>query len=262
MPVSAEIGLIGGTGVYDPMLLKNSRQINAHTPYGHPSDRITLGELKGRKIAFIPRHGSRHTIPPHLVNYRANIWALKQLGVTRILAPCAVGSLQENIKPGEFVFADQFVDHTKSRKYTFYEGPQVCHISVAEPFCSELRDSLIACAKKMKLPHHENGTYVTIEGPRFSTKAESRIFRNYGSVIGMTLSPECILAREAQVCYAPIASVTDYDSFASKPVDAAEVIATMKHNAEKVRQLVTEVVSKIPKERKCACKTALEGALL
>jgi 5'-methylthioadenosine phosphorylase len=180
-----------------------------------------------------------------------------------ILAPCAVGSLKEEFKPGDLVFVDQFIDRTTRREQSFYTGPQVCHITVAEPTCPELRKILTKVATNLKIRHHDSGTYVCIEGPRFSTKAESKLFRSWGAdVIGMTLVPECVLAREAQMCYASIATVTDYDVWKEHPVNTQEIMKTMKESVEKVKQLITEATSKIPKTRKCECAVALKNALI
>lgn len=259
---SAEIGIIGGTGVYDPELLVDKKEVRIDTPYGSPSDVITIGTYEGRKIAVLPRHGKNHTIPPHKINYRANIHALKQLGVTRILAPCAVGSLQNNLKPGEFVFVDQFIDRTASRISTFYED-RVCHISVADPVCLEMKTLLVNAANKLNLPYHDKGIYMCIEGPRFSTRAESRLYRSWDAhVIGMTMVPECVLAREAEICYSSIAMVTDYDTFKEQAVSIEDIVNTMKNNIEKVKSLLIEVIPKIPKERTCPCSTALKGAFV
>lgn len=259
----ADIGIIGGTGVYDPQLLKNVEEIKLHTPYGPPSDSVTIGELKGRKIAFIPRHSRKHTIRPTDVNSRANIYALKELGVQRILAPSAVGSLKEEFKPGDVVFVDQFIDRTTKREQSFYTGPQVCHISVADPMCPELRGILIGVADEMNISYHTAGTYICIEGPRFSTKAESRMFRSWGAdIIGMTLVPECVLAREAEICYASIATVTDYDVWKDHPVSVEEVVKTMRDNVEKVKKTITETILRMPRERGCQCGGALKNALV
>ena len=259
----AEIGIIGGTGVYDPQLLKDVKEVKLSTPYGPPSDSITVGELKDRKIAFLPRHSKKHTIRPTDVNSRANIHALKELGVHRILAPAAVGSLREEFKPGDVVFVDQFIDRTTKREQSFYAGPQVCHISVAEPMCPELREILIEVADGMNISYHKTGTYVCIEGPRFSTKAESKMFKSWDAdIIGMTLVPECILAREAEICYASIATVTDYDVWKDHPVSADEVVKTMKENIEKVKNIITGAIPRIPKERGCECGAALRNALI
>jgi 5'-methylthioadenosine phosphorylase len=259
----AEIGIIGGTGVQDPHFLENAKETKVQTPYGPPSDLITIGELKGRKIAFLPRHGKKHTIRPTDINSRANVYALKRLGVQRIFAPSAVGSLKEELKPGDMVFVNQFIDRTTRREQSFYIGPQVCHITVAEPTCPDLRKTLAKVATELGIRHHKTGTYVCIEGPRFSTKAESQLFRRWGAdIIGMTLVPECVLAREAELCYASIATVTDYDAWKEHPVNAREITETMKENVEKVRDLLSETISKIPKERTCECSMALKNALV
>ena len=258
-----KIGIIGGTGLYDLNFMKDSRKIGLATPYGAPSDLITAGSYQGKEVYILPRHGEKHTINPSNVNYRANIHALKELGVTHILAPSAVGSLKENYKPGDLVFTDQFIDRTTQRRSTFYDNTQVCHISIADPLCKNLHSLLVQEARKLELPFHEHGTLVVIEGPRFSTKAESEVYRSWNAdIIGMTLVPECILAREAQLCYASIATVTDYDVWKDHPVTADEVIKTMKENDFKVKRLLEELIPKIPKERTCSCKDALKGALL
>jgi 5'-methylthioadenosine phosphorylase len=259
----AEIGIIGGTGVYDPQFIENSEEINMHTPYGAPSDCVTIGELKGRNVAFIPRHSKKHTIRPTDVNSRANIYALKELGVQRILAPTTVGSLKEEYKPGDVVFVDQFIDRTTRREQSFYTGSKVCHISVAEPMCPELRKVLMDVADESNIRHHKTGTYVCIEGPRFSTKAESKMFRSWGAdVVGMTLVPECVLAREAEICYASISSVTDYDVWKDHPVSAEEIGKTMQKNIGNLRKIIIETVGKIPKNRTCECKSALKSAMV
>jgi 5'-methylthioadenosine phosphorylase len=261
--MQAEIGIIAGTGLYDPKLVKNVKEITVQTPYGSPSDSITLGELAGRRIAFLPRHSKKHTIRPTNVNSRANIFALKNLGVQRILAPCAVGSLREELKPGDVVFIDQFIDRTTKREQSFYTEKEVCHISVAEPMCPDLRQTLIKVAEDLKIVTHNTGTYVCIEGPRFSTKAESQLFRMWGTdVVGMTLVPECVLAREADICYSSIATVTDYDVWKDRPVSVGEVLKTMNENIEKVKSIISEAISMIPKERKCECKSASQKALI
>ncbi len=259
--MQAEIGIIGGTGLYDQELLKRVKEIKMRTPYGSPSDLITIGEFKGRKVAFLPRHGKKHTIRPTDVNSRANIFALKELGVQRILAPCAVGSLKEEFKPGDVAFLDQFIDRTTRREQSFYTGKKVCHISVADPMCPELRKTLINAASDVNISAHNNGTYVCIEGPRFSTKAESGLFRMWGAdVVGMTLVPECVLAREAEICYASIATVTDYDVWKDHPVDVATVLKTMSETVDKVKKLLSEAIPNIPKDRECECKNAMKNA--
>jgi 5'-methylthioadenosine phosphorylase len=261
--MQAEIGIVGGTGLYDPKLLKNIEEVTLDTPYGAPSDAITVGELKGRRVAFLPRHGKKHTIRPTDVNSRANIFALKKLCVQRILAPSAVGSLKEEFKPGDFVFVDQFIDRTTIREESFYTEKQVCHISVAEPMCPELRRTLIAVAKDAGITAHNAGTYVCIEGPRFSTKAESKMFRSWGAdVVGMTLVPECVLAREAEMCYASIATVTDYDVWKDHPVCVDDIMKTMRVNVENLKRIIVEAVARMPKERGCECKNALKSAFV
>ncbi len=261
--MKAEIGIIGGTGVYDPTLLKNIREVKMRTPYGSPSDAISIGELKGKVIAFLPRHGRKHTIRPTDINARANIYAMKKLGVERILAPSAVGSLKEEYRPGDTVIVDQFIDKTTKREQSFYTGKQVCHISVADPMCPQLRGVLVETADRMRTDCHATGTYVCIEGPRFSTKAESKMHRSWGAdIIGMTLVPECVLAREAEICYACIATVTDYDVWKDHMVNAEEVARTMKQNLEKIKRLITETVAALPKERTCDCGHALKNALV
>jgi len=261
MEKDVEIGIIGGTGIYDSDLLKNTQEVNIDTPYGKPSDTITVGIFKGRKIAFLPRHGKKHTIPPHMINFKANIWAFKELGITRIIAPSAVGSLKEELEPGHFALPSQFLDFTKSRDGSFSEEGRVIHISVADPFCPELQLSILQVTAKQNLKMHKNCTYVCIEGPRFSTKAESKLYRSTGAdIIGMTLVPECQLAREAQICYASISTITDYDVWAEKPVTAKEVLETLSKNVEKTKIVLTELIDKIPKTRSCSCDKALEEA--
>jgi len=256
------IGLIGGSGFYDTKMLNKAEQKKIHTPFGATSDLVTTGEFEGKKIAFIPRHGGKHSINPSQVNYRANVWAMKELGVQRIIAANAVGSLKEEMKPGELVIVDQFIDLTKNRKNTFYEGTQVCHISTAEPFCKELRKILIESAQKLSLPFHEKGTCIVIEGPRFSTKAESMLFKSWDTdIINMTLCPEAVLAREAEICYAAIAMVTDYDCWKDSHVTGAEVVKIMKENVHKMQLLVKEALPLIPEQRKCECKDALKSAI-
>lgn len=259
----AEIGIIGGTGVYDPGLLEDVKEVKVYTPYGKPSDFVTMGTFKSKRVAFIPRHGKGHQIPPHNINFRANIWALKELGVKRILAPAAVGSLKEELKPGDLVVPDQFIDRTYGRGSTFFDGGQVCHVSVADPFCPELSEITYKVGKGLGLPVHKGGTCVVIQGPRFSTKAESKLFRSWGAeIIGMTIVPECILAKEAEICYVSIATITDYDVWKEKMVSVEEIITTLKENVEKTRRLLGAVIPEVPDERECGCKDALKDAVL
>lgn len=263
--MQAEFGVIGGTGLYDPNLLKNVQEVTVDTPYGKPSDSITIGELNGKSVAFLPRHGKKHTIRPTDINVRANICALKKLGVKRILAPSTVGSLREDYHPGEIVFVDQFIDRTTRREQSFYTAAEgkVCHISVAEPMCPELRKIIINIAKDMKLKMHETGTYVCIEGPRFSSKAESKMYRQWcADVVGMTLVPECVLAREAEICYASISTVTDYDVWKEHAVSVDEILTTMKNNVENVKHIIAETVARTPSELSCGCNSALKGAFV
>ena len=261
MEEEAEIGIFGGTGIYDSGLLENSKEINIETPYGKTSDSITIGTFKGRKVAFMPRHGKKHTIPPHMINFRANIWAFKELGIKRIIAPSAVGSLKEEIEPGHFALPTQFLDFTKSRQGSFSEDGRVIHISVADPFCPELQESVLKVAGEQGIDFHKDCTYVCIEGPRFSTKAESKFFRTTGAdIIGMTLVPECQLAREAQMCYVSVSTVTDYDVWAEKPVTAKEVLETLAKNVERTKKLLTVLIDAIPQSRGCSCEKALSEA--
>ena len=258
----AEIGIFGGTGIYDSGLLTESKEITVDTPFGKTSDSITVGIFKGKKVAFMPRHGKKHSIPPHLINFRANIWAFKEMGITRIIAPSAVGSLKKDLKPGDFVLPSQFIDFTKSRKYSFFEGEKVVHISVADPFCPELQNAVSKVSDKINLKIHKNCTYVCIEGPRFSTRAESKFYKEVigADIIGMTLVPECQLAREAQMCYVSISTVTDYDVWADKPVTAKEVLETLSKNVETTRKILSHLPDLIPQQRKCSCEKALSEA--
>lgn len=261
--MQAEIGIIGGTGLSDPKLFGNMKEVTVETPYGKPSDAITIGELAGKSVAFLPRHGKKHTIRPTDIPVRANIYALKKLGVKRILAPSTVGSLREEYHPGDIVFTDQFIDRTTRREQSFYtvaEG-KVCHITVAEPMCPELHKTVVQIAKDLKINMHETGTYVCIEGPRFSSKAESRMYRMWGAdIVGMTLVPECVLAREAEICYTSISTVTDYDVWKDHPVCVDDIVKTMSANIENVKRIITETIKNLPTEQSCNCKNALQGA--
>lgn len=260
---SAEIGVIGGTGVYDPEIVEDAREVKVYTPYGAPSDLIILGTYKGRSVAFIPRHARGHQIPPHRINNRANVWALKELGVERIVASSAVGSLRDDYEPGDFVITDQFIDRTKGRPDTFYEGGRLCHISSADPVCPQLHEFFVGHARRLGIRVHPTGTYVCVNGPRFSTRAESRLFRQWGAdLVGMTIYPECVLAREAEICYVSLAMVTDYDVWAEKPVSTLEIIETMQENSANFKRLIMEALQEIPEERTCGCGEALKHALL
>lgn len=259
----AEIGIIGGSGIYEAEILEDVKEIKIYTPFGSPSSLISIGYHRNKKVAFIPRHGLKHQIPPHMIPFRANIWALKALGVERIISPSAVGSLREDYKPSEFVLVDQFIDRTKWRGDTFYEGGQVCHVSTADPFCPELREVFLRNARKQNIPVHESGTYVCINGPRFSTRAESKLFRSWGvDVIGMTLFPEVALAREVEICYVSVAMITDFDVWAEKPVSTSEILETMAKNVRTFQKLITEAIPQIPEKRQCPCSESLKNALM
>ncbi len=258
-----KIGIIGGSGLYDPGIFQDAREVKVYTPYGLPSDSIIVGTVGGRRVAFLARHGRMHRVPPHAINYRANIWALKELGVERVVSVSAVGSLREDYRPGDFVCPDQFIDMTKGRPYTFYDGPMVAHVSMADPFCPELRDLCVRMARGAGIRVHDRGTYVCIEGPRFSTRAESRLWRSWGAdIIGMTLVPEVNLARELRMCYVTVAMVTDYDVWAERPVTAHEVERVMKENIERARELLRRLIPAIPEERKCGCARYMDEAVL
>jgi 5'-methylthioadenosine phosphorylase len=250
-----KIGIIGGSGMDDPRLMKNIREKVIKTPYGKPSSPLIAGKIDGIDTVVLARHGKDHSIFPTAVNFRANIYALKKEGCTHILATTAVGSLREKIKPGDLVFTDQFIDFTKHRSLTFHEK-KVVHTPMSEPFCPNLRSLLSATAKELKLRHHKKGTVITIEGPRFSTKAESHMFRMLGAdVINMSTVPEVILARELGICYQSIAMSTDYDCWkeGEEPVTWDMIVSIMKKNADNVRMLVLGTISKID-STECACK--------
>jgi 5'-methylthioadenosine phosphorylase len=260
----AEIGVFGGSGFYS--LIENPREMWVETPYGAPSDKVALGEIAGRRVAFMPRHGRDHRYPPQAVNYRANAWAFKELGVTRILGPTACGSLQPHVKPGDMVVADQVFDRTTGRKDTFYDGPLTTHISFADPYCPQLRGVAIDALKGLGIETHERGTIVVIQGPRFSTRAESKWFSSLGwEVINMTNYPECYLARELEMCYTNISLITDYDvglegQAGIEPVSHAEVMKVFATNNERVKRAIFRIVETMPAERTCACGSALVGA--
>ncbi len=263
----ASIAIIGGSGIYDLSYISDVKEIKVYTPYGSPSDLISVGKMGNIKVAFLPRHGKNHRIPPHMINYRANIWALKELGVKWVISVSAVGSLRMDYKPGEFVVPDQFIDMTKKREYTFFDGPVVAHVSMADPFCNSLRGKIIEKGKSIGIKVHEKGTYICIEGPRFSTRAESKVWKDSfkADIIGMTAVPEVNLACEAQMCYATLAMITDYDVFADVPVTAEEVTEVMKKNTENAKKLVMEVIKDLPESpsrEDCSCCTSLENALL
>ncbi len=253
-----QIGIIGGSGLYS--LLQDIRTENVKTEFGEPSAPVEIGKIDGVEVAFIPRHGKKHQFPPHKVNYRANIMALHKLGVERIIAANAVGSLKEELPPGYTVIPDQFIDYTRRRELTFYDGPEVYHISAADPFCPHMNKILYEVAKQSSPDVKLGGTYAVVEGPRFSTRAESNMFRQFSDIIGMTLVPEVNLADELGMCYSVIATVTDYDVWSTKPVDAAEVFRVMKENEERVTDIVRKSVPKIHGKRECHCSQRLNDA--
>ncbi len=256
--VKADVAIIGGTGVYSEGMLEDPEMVSEDTPFGKPSSGIITGDFKGVKVAFLFRHGSpKHVIPPHGINFRANLWALKELGVKRIIGTAAVGSLRDEMHPGDIVIPDQIIDMGKE-VLTFYDGPQVVHVSFADPFCPELRKMLIETVKGLGMKCHGRGTYLRVEGPRFSTRAESRMFRQFADVIGMTCIPEAVLARELGICYSCIAMITDYDVYREKPVEAGNVLKTVKENAEKTERIIREVLAKMPEKRGCECGEAPE----
>jgi len=259
-----KVGIISGSGFDDPRIIDNIQKIKKHTPYGATSDLIITGSYQRIEVVIIARHGESHRICPSNVNFRANIWAMKDLGVTHILATTAAGSLREEVKHGQLVFPDQFIDRTTKRKITFFEGHEVCHISMADPFCQKLRAKLCQAAQKLDLEYHGEGTIITIEGPRFSTRAESRMFRQWGAdIINMSTVPEAILAREAAICYAPIAMSTDYDCWhESERMVTWEIIAeVMGKNVQNVKKLLFEVIPQID-FTECECKEAIKRAMV
>ncbi|MEB3244598.1 MAG: S-methyl-5'-thioadenosine phosphorylase [Vampirovibrionales bacterium] len=258
----ADIGVFGGSGFYN--LLPDAQQVVVETPYGMPSDVITLGTIGGKKVAFLPRHGASHALPPHKINYRANVWAFKRLGITRVISPCAAGSLQKHVAPGSFVICDQFVDRTSGRPDTFYDGPVTTHVSAADPFCPELRTLAIDVAKKEAIEVHETGTVVVIQGPRFSTRSESRWFKDQGwEVINMTQYPEVHLVKELEMCPLNISLMTDYDTGVEgiAPVSHEAVVEVFTQNNAKLKNLLFGLIEQIPAARlHCGCGKALSGA--
>jgi len=253
--MAVRLAIIGGTGVYDPRILSNIREEKVTTPYGEI--RVTIGTYEGEEVAFLPRHGKNHSVPPHLINYRANIAGLKKLGVERVIATTAVGSLNPNMKPGDFVLVDQFLDFTKGRPSTFFEGGSegVVHTDFTEPYCPELRSILLKAAQGLNLTVHNGGCYVCTEGPRFETPAEIRMFAKLGGdLVGMTNVPEVVLAREAGLCYATVSMVTNFAAgISNTPLTHEEVLQMMAANAENLKRLVMATLPAIPRERHCTC---------
>ncbi|WP_309686016.1 S-methyl-5'-thioadenosine phosphorylase [Armatimonas sp.] len=262
----ATVGIFGGSGLYQ-LLTGAVEERWIETPYGPPSDKVVLGELGGKPVAFLPRHGRGHTIPPHKINYRANLWVMKSLGVDAVIGPCAVGSLQKHIEPGHVVLCDQFVDRTSGRVDTFYEGPIVTHVSAAEPYCPILRAHALAVCRRRGVTVHGTGTMVVVNGPRFSTKAESRWYTQMGwDIIGMTQYPEAYLARELELPYVNLSLVTDYDAgLVSEDAEAVThetVLKVFAANIENLRGLLAELVETLPDTSASPAKTALMEARL
>lgn len=259
MKNSPTFAIIGGTGVYNPGMLDQVSATVVETPYGAVT--CQTGLYAGRSVAFIPRHGKQHSIPPHLINYRANIWALKKLGVRHILATTAVGSLNPKMKPGDFVLPDQFIDFTKLRVSTFYEGGErgVVHVDMTSPYCNILRQHVAESARELNLPVHDEGCYICTEGPRFETAAEIRAYERLGGdVVGMTGVPEAVLAREAEMCYVTVSMVTNFAAGISpEPLTHHEVLETMKNNAANIRSLLDRTIATSETDYDCACNQAL-----
>ncbi len=256
-------GIIGGSGLYAIDGLEVIDELDIHTPWGKPSASLLLAKLHDQEVVFLPRHGHNHAIPPHKINYRANIYALKLAGVSRIISISAVGSLREDIAPGDFVLVDQFVDRTINREKTFFDGPVVAHVSMADPICHCLQDTLFQASQKSGIHTHKNGTYLVMQGPQFSTRAESMLYRSWGlDVIGMTNMPEAKLAREAEICYATIAMCTDYDCWHEEEdnVSVSSVIEVMHANVEKAHMLLHHFFQQ-SQQATCACHQALEHGI-
>ena len=261
----AQIGVIGGSGLYSMSGLSNTREIPVKTPFGDPSDKFVVGTLEGKKVAFLARHGRGHRILPTELNFRANIYAMKLLGVERIISVSAVGSLQENLRPGEFLVPDQFFDSTKGRKSTFFGNGLVAHVGFDKPTCPQLSAVLADACVSAAVPVHRKGTYINMEGPQFSTLAEAHFHRAMKfDVIGMTNATEAKLAREAEICYSTIAMITDYDCWhpEHESVTGAQIIATLNQNATNAQNVLREAIKTVPAERKCKCGAALAHALI
>jgi len=265
MTENVTMAVIGGSGLYNMPGLQNTQEYDVTTPFGKPSSPIVVGDLEGQRVAFLARHGLGHHIMPSEVNYRANIYALKELGVVRVVSISACGSLREDYAPGHIVIPDQLFDNTKGRERTFFGGGLVVHVSVADPFCADLSSQLEHATRKTSATVHSGGSFITIEGPRFSTKAESNTFRTWGmSLIGMTASPEAFLAREAELCYAVMAHVTDYDVWhvSESPVTVEMVIHTLNKNTMIAQEAIRNLARELSENRNCDCDQALATALI
>ncbi|MFC2056261.1 S-methyl-5'-thioadenosine phosphorylase [Chloroflexota bacterium] len=263
--LQAKIGVIGGTGLEDIEGMTDIEEVDITTPFGKPSDAIIIGKLAGVEIAFLPRHGRGHSISPGELPARANIYALKSLGVEYIIALCSAGSFKKEVEPGHLLIPDQLIDRTRTRVSSFFDEGIVAHIPFADPFCPELSQVLYDSAKEIGASVHPRGTFVVMEGPAFSTRAESRLYRSWGAdLIGMTALPEAKLAREAEICYAIIGCVTDYDSWweRAEPIKVDVILNTMQQNVDNVKSIIKLAVSRIPEKRDCLCGTALEMTIV
>ncbi len=261
----ADIAVIGGSGLYEMEGLTRVRKVRVNTPFGKPSDAVVLGTLEGQPVAFLSRHGRGHRISPSMINYRANIYALKSLGVTRIFSVSAVGSMKESIEPGHLVLPDQFIDRTTQRAGTFFDQGVVAHVAFADPICGDLSGIVHRAAKQVGATTHVGGTYVCIEGPQFSTKAESKLYRQWGvDVIGMTNIPEAKLAREAEICYATLALATDYDCWheTEESVTVEAILKIMHDNVVQAKKVILQALQYTSELRTCGCSTALQQAVV
>ena len=259
------VGVIGGSGLYDIEGLEDVRETTLSTPFGAPSDAYVQGRLDGAPMVFLPRHGRGHRLQPSELNFRANVWGMKQLGVKRLLSISAVGSLREDIHPGDFVVIDQFIDRTRHRADTFFGDGVVAHVMFADPVCHEMRAGLLSAARTIGVSSHDGGTYVNMEGPQFSTRAESELYRSWGAdVIGMTNLQEAKLAREAEICYATVAMATDYDCWheEERDVTVEAVLEIMRENVGNARRLIRDTVPLLPRTRGCGCGEALRFAIM
>jgi len=262
--MAVKIGIIGGSGFYNIGIIKNAEEINVETPFGKPSDKLTLGQIQGVDVVFLPRHGKGHVYPPHMVNYRANVFAMKECGVEYLISIAAVGSLKKEIKPCDFVIADQLVDRSFKRATTFFEDGITAHVSFADPFCKKLSDIAYNVAKEQKVGVHR-GTYICMEGPQFSTRAESNLYRSWDvDVVGMTLAPEAKLAREAEMCLCGILTVTDYDCWyeGEEDVSVRNVVENLKKNDKNMAGIIKKLIPKIKYKRDCECSKAMEYAVI
>ncbi len=263
--LEAKIGVIGGSGLYEIEGMTGVEEVKPKTPFGKPSDSIIIGELEGKRIAFLPRHGRGHRISPTEIPSRANIYALKSLGVEWLISVSAVGSLKEGVHPLDLVIPDQLIDRTRSRVNTFFSGGLVAHVAFAEPFCPVLSNILYQAALNVGARVHQGGTYIVMEGPLFSTKAESNLYRSWGvSIIGMTALPEAKLAREAEICYATLACITDYDTWheTEESVTIEMALANLARNADTAKRIIGIVAGRIPQRRECVCAQALKDAII